>query len=397
MLHSLTAHLGLGLLGALLAVTDARAGTLRVDILDVGQGDSILIRSPAGKAVLIDAGDGKADVPPILAREGVTALDLVVGSHPHADHIGGMDEVLEALPVKVYTDNGLPHTTATYSKVMALVEEKGAAYRAAQVGQVYNLDDGAKIEVLFPREGKLSNTRSDLNSNSVVLRLTHQGHCMLFVGDAEEPTEMALLDGGLGSCDVLKVAHHGSRHSSTQRFLEAVKPKHAVISVGVGNRYHHPGEETLQRLARMKVDLHRTDLEGQLTILSSEKGLTVKGAHAPALPILATSDEVEAKLGKGGSASRASGAEAMSDDAEGAGVAKSSTAGAGLLDINAATAEQLDALPGVGAATATNILAYRDAHGGFGSVDELDAVSGIGPATMDKLRPLVTVVPRRKE
>jgi len=276
--------------------------------------------------------------------------------------------------------------------------------------QVYNLDDGAKLEVLFPNGVKLTNTRSDLNSNSVVMRLTHQGHCMLFTGDSEEPTEHALLSAGVGQCDVLKVAHHGSRHSSTTSFLEAVKPRFAVISLGVGNRYHHPGMETLQRLQAVGAEIHRTDLEGQLTILSSEKGLTVKGAHDPALPITASADETEARLGKPDKRSRA----ASSDDAGPEDTAPSAKAGSsggrasssasasrppaapgGLIDLNTATREQLLDLPGIGPATADKILAYRQANGRFKTVDELDAVSGIGPAKLAQIRPLLTVTPSR--
>jgi comEA protein len=304
-----------------------------------------------------------------------------------------MADVLKALPVKAYTDNGLPHTTSTYQKVMSEVETRKIAYRTAVRDQVYNLDDGAKLEVLFPSGVKLSNTRSDLNSNSVVTRLTHQGHCMLFTGDSEEPTEQALLSAGLGKCDVLKVAHHGSRHSSTTSFLEAVKPRFAVISLGVGNRYHHPGMETLQRLQAVGAEIHRTDLEGQLTILSSEKGLTVKGTHAPALPITASADETEATLGKPSKGSRgASADDAAPDDAPSrARAAAAPAAAAGLVDLNTATREQLLALPGIGPATADKILAYRQANGRFKTVEELDAVNGIGPAKLAQIRPLVTV------
>jgi beta-lactamase superfamily II metal-dependent hydrolase len=264
------------LLSLIVAWASAWAGTVRVDVLDIGQGDSILIRTPAGKAILIDAGDGQIAVPPMLAELGVTSLDLVIATHPHADHIGGMDEVLDAVPVKMYTDNGLPHTTKTYEEVMKRIEEKKIPYRAAQVEQTYKLDDGAKIEILFPTGTPLHDTRSDLNSNSVVARLTHGDDCFLFVGDSEEPTEDALLQRGLTQCDVLKVAHHGSRHSSTQPFLEAVKPKIALISVGTGNRYGHPGEETLSRLEAIGAKIYRTDTMGQLTALSSGHGVIVE-------------------------------------------------------------------------------------------------------------------------
>lgn len=293
------------LLTLLLAWASAWAGTVRVDVLDIGQGDSILIRTPANKTILIDAGDGQIDVPPILAELGVTQLDLVIATHPHADHIGGMDEVLDALPVKLYTDNGLPHTTKTYDEVMKRIEDKNIPYRAAQVGQTYKLDDGATIEILFPNGTPLHDTRSDLNSNSVVARLTHGKDCFLFVGDSEEPTEQALVQAGLGQCDVLKVAHHGSRHSSTSSFLAAVKPKIALISVGTGNRYGHPGEETLDRLEGIGAKVYRTDTMGMLTVLSTGNGVTVQtGTPRPAGAIATRGERQPARPAEGVTALR---------------------------------------------------------------------------------------------
>jgi competence protein ComEC len=251
------------------------AGTVRVDMLDVGQGDGVLIRTPA-KTILIDASEGEARVASQLKAIGVAALDLVVATHPHADHIGGMDDVVEAFPIKLYLDNGLPHTTQTYLKLMSLIETKGVSYRAAVVGTVFNLDMGVKFEVLFPSGTPLTNTRSDLNSNSVVTRLTYGTTCFLFTGDSEEPTEQALLRAGIGHCDVLKVAHHGSNHSSTPAFLSAVSPSIALISVGTGNRYGHPGEETMARLSSSGATIYRTDQSGPVTAISDGKKVTVQ-------------------------------------------------------------------------------------------------------------------------
>lgn len=253
----------------------AHAGDLRVDVLDVGQGDSILIRTPGGKTILIDAAEDGGHVADQLAQEHVTSLDLVIATHPHADHIGGMKDVVDAVPIKQYWDNGLPHTTQTYENLMADIESKPIDYSPAVVGMVFPLDDGAKLTILNPAGTPLRDTRSDLNANSVVARLDHGKDCFLFVGDSEEPTEQRLLSNGLAQCDVLKVAHHGSQYSSTPAFLAAVQPKIALISVGVGNRYHHPGPDTVHRLVGIGATVYRTDLEGRLTVHSSGHGVTV--------------------------------------------------------------------------------------------------------------------------
>lgn len=259
-----------------IAALPAMAGTLRVEALDVGQGDAILITSPAGKRVLIDASIKSADVVGLLQQRGVTGLDLAVATHAHADHIGGMQAVIEALPVKLYTDSGIPHTTQTYLDLMAAIEAKEITYRPAQRGQSYSLDDGIRIEVLGPPQIPLSNTRSDLNSNSVVMRLSHGANCFLFTGDAEEPTEGELLRGGMEPCQVLKVAHHGSNHSSSDAFLRAVQPEVALISCGVANRYKHPGEETLDRLRSAGAEVYRTDLMGTVVVESDGKAISVR-------------------------------------------------------------------------------------------------------------------------
>lgn len=269
-----------GVLPTLLFAATAFAGDVRVDIVDVGQGDAIVIRTPANKTVLIDAGDRGDDVVSKLAALGVDHLDLAIASHPHADHIGSMDAVVLAFPPKLYVDNGMAHTTQTYESVMKAVETNPAiTYKAGLKGQTFNLDDGAKIEVLLPGEVRFRDTRSDLNSNSVVVRLTHGDDCFLFTGDAEEPTERALLEQGVGTCDVLKVAHHGSGHSSIASFLAAVKPTTAVISVGTGNRYKHPGDETLTRLGDVGATIYRTDRDGTVTLISDGKRIRITTEH----------------------------------------------------------------------------------------------------------------------
>jgi competence protein ComEC len=265
----------LALLCALLIAIPAQAGQLLVDIIDAGQGDAILLRSPDGKTVLIDGGTGRTDITAELRGRGVEQLDLVVSTHAHADHIGGTQAVLRSMPVGVYMDNGVPHSSSKYTDLMATVEELGLAYMEAEAGQHIQFGAEASIDVLWPTKSKLRGTRSDLNANSVVLRLEHGENCFLFMGDAEEETEVRLQVRGLEQCDVLKVPHHGSDHSSTDRFLSKLEPSIALISVGEHNRYNHPGEECLRRLERYGVQVHRTDQQGALRVISDGDSLTV--------------------------------------------------------------------------------------------------------------------------
>lgn len=348
------------------------SGQLTVEVLDVGQGDAILITTPKGKRALIDGSTGNSGESPMpyLQSRGVTSLDLVIATHPHADHIGGLDEVVKTLTVKLFTDSGLPHTTKSYESLMALVESRNVTYRAASRGQSFSFD-GGKIEVLHPGPTPLTGTRSDLNSNSVVTRVSWGGACMLFTGDAEEPTEAALVAGGLGKCDALKVAHHGSAHSSTPAFLAAVQPQLAMISVGEGNDYGHPDADTLSRLQKAGAKVMRTDTQGTLTLTTDGVSLTLTPERGGS-PVTVRA--------------RGAGAGATTNTPTSGGA---TTPSSGLLNLNTASAEQLAALPGLGEKTAAAVVAYRAAHGKFKSVADLDRVEGVGPATLAKLEGLV--------
>ena len=342
----------------------ALAGDVKVHVLDVGQGDAILLEASNGKRVLVDAGTKKSNVVGQLKQRGIHRLDLVIATHAHADHIGGMPDVLTHLKPKIYVDNGMRHTTMTYRRTMAAVEESGATYRGAIQGRVFNVEDDLKLTILHPRSNLLSGTRSDLNSNSVVIRIDHGSDCILLTGDSEDPTERALQQHGIEPCEVLKVAHHGSEHSTSLAWLRAVQPKIALISAGVKNRYGHPDDHTLKRLASSGVKVHRTDLEGTLTVLSTGSGMTVTSSKKapPAPPPVHT--EAHA-------APQVSGP--VQQTAE------------GLININTADALSLDALPGVGPSRAAAIIADRKEKGPFQTCEDLQRVHGIGPKTVAKI------------
>ena len=242
-----------------------------MDFLDVGQGDAALVTSPAGKTVLIDGGLAEAadTVLAFLRGHGIETLDLVFLTHRHADHLGGLRAVVDQHGTRMFLDAPYPHEIQEYEWLLTLLDKKHVPVRQAERGRTIDLGGGARLTLLGPPEPPIANTRSDVNANSVVSRIDFGKVGILFAADAEAQTERGLLDSQANlRAAILKVPHHGSRYSSTPRFLEAVQPLIAVVSVGAGNEYHHPDAQTLGRLARMGTRVFRTDLDGTISIES---------------------------------------------------------------------------------------------------------------------------------
>lgn len=306
----------------------ASGGELTVRVLDVGpvNGDSILITSPAGKTVLIDAGDttrGKAVVD-ALKRNNIQQLDYFIATHPHPDHIGGSPEVFKAVKVLHVIDNGQepagtptatpapanksastqkspksqspktvarkpPSITKFYDDYKAAVSGSGAQYATARPGTKYDLGGGALLTVLAPYEPfftpeKMRTGGNVPNANSIVLRLDYGSFSMLLTGDAEEQTEHQLMTKELDlDSRVLKIGHHGSKYASSADFLQRVKPSIAIVSCGAWNRYGHPAQSVLDRLQAANVKLYRTDLHGEITITSrgAADDIAIKTAKEP--------------------------------------------------------------------------------------------------------------------
>lgn len=268
--------LRLACLAALIIVlsgTALAADELVVHFLDVGQGDSELLQF-AGKSILIDAGtqDMGPRVASYLRDHGVTRLDLVVATHPHEDHIGGLLTILREFPVGEVLDSGQVHTTSTFEALLNLIDQKNIPYTAAERGQTINLDPRLRIEVLSPPARSLG----DLNENSVVLKVTYGAVSFLFMGDAGVAAEGDILQSSHNlDSDILKVGHHGSSSASGIDFLQRVSPEVSVIEVGAGNDYGHPSQRTLSNLQLVGSKIYRTDLNGNIVVTTDGQRYTV--------------------------------------------------------------------------------------------------------------------------
>ncbi|AKU90290.1 ComEC/Rec2 family competence protein [Vulgatibacter incomptus] len=263
----------------LLAPSWAWAAPLTLEVFDVGQGDAMLLTSPTGKRVLIDAGPPEAGerMAKRLRDRGIDALDLLVMTHPHLDHVGGVRAAIAAAPPRLVLDPGTDHPTRTYEQILDELLRRKIPLRIARRGTKIDLGGGAVAEVLAPPEPRLGGKRS-VNANSIVLAIRFGQIAWLLTGDAEPETERWLLreSGSSLRADLLKVAHHGSRHSSTAEFLRAVGPRDAIVSCGAGNDYGHPAPAAIERLERAGAKIWRTDRDGSLRVTTDGKTMRVE-------------------------------------------------------------------------------------------------------------------------
>lgn len=242
------------------SISTFNGDTLRVNYIDVGQGDSIFIQLPNNETMLIDAGEAyKSDnVINYLNNLGITKIDYVIGTHPHTDHIGGLEEVINTFDIGSIYMPRASSTSKTYEDLLTTISSKGLKVKTAKSGVVVLDEDNLKLEFIAPN----SDSYSELNNYSAVLKLTYLDNTFLFMGDAETLSEEEITSEI--KADVIKVGHHGSDSSSSLEFVKKVSPEYAIIMVGEGNSYNHPYQSIIDRYESVGAKVLRTDLDGNI-------------------------------------------------------------------------------------------------------------------------------------
>ncbi len=244
-------------------------GKMHLRFLSVGQGDSALLRTPEGKTILIDGGpdwstlEDLGEYLPFLHRR----IDLLVLSHPNLDHLLSFPEILKRYKVGGIVMSGTENALPRYRQIFNLAAEHSVPILVVAAGQSIEVEDNVTMEILWPPKTMPKGFTKNSNDASLVFMLRYRNHRALFTGDIEKPTEETLVRAHADlKADILKIAHHGSKTSSTDAFLQAVSPSLAVLSVGK-NSYGHPRPEILEKLKSMEVETRRTDLEGTIEVL----------------------------------------------------------------------------------------------------------------------------------
>jgi competence protein ComEC len=252
---------------------------LEVDFLDVGQGDAILIKTPYEQNILIDGGPNTK----VLSQLGRHLaffdknLDLVILTHPHSDHVAGLVEVLRRYKVKKVLMTGVVHTSPDYETFLQEIDKQKIESEKADGPKDISLGNDLVLKILYPLTDLSGQKVEELNNSSIVAKLIYQDNSFLLTGDAEELAEQDLINSETDlKASVLKIAHHGSKYSTTQNFLDAVKPQFAVISVGKNNDFGHPHLRTLDTLKNNQIEYYRTDLQGTIIFISDGQVIKIK-------------------------------------------------------------------------------------------------------------------------
>lgn len=309
---------------------------LRIHYIDVGQADATLLQIKDHDeliTMLIDTGDwNRSDVVSYLKAENIQDIDLIVITHPHADHIGQLANIIEDFHVGEVWMNGDLTTSQVFSNALQAIEQSGVDYYEPTAGEVFDIGD-LTINIVHPGELSLNT-----NNNSIAMHMQYDDISFLFTGDAEQAAEEEMLLGNTRlKADILHIGHHGSNTSNTAEFLEAVNAETGIYSAGVGNSYGHPDDEIIERLKNRKMDIYGTDKDGTIVLETDGKTYRMMTDKQNNLPV--------------------------------------PLKGKACVDINTASAEELQKITHVGEVTASSIIELRPYH----SITDLLDVKGIGP------------------
>lgn len=368
---------------------------LKIAFINVGHGDSILIKTPSGHTVLIDGGrEGQESViKSVLKKFGITKrIETIILSNPNSEHVGGLVGIIDKYDVGRIYGSGMPFVQYNYERFMELIMKKqdqmsetGSSesrladimarkfhyeYFDTRAGDILNWGPDVKVTVLSPHK-LYHNTRSDPNNNSIVIKLVYKKVSFLFTGNVEKDAERYLTaQGSKIKATFFKVPNHGAPYSSNTFFVNRVKPKVSIVMVGKNNKYGYPSRKVLERLKNNKSKLYRTDLNGTIIV-------TTDGIRYNVTPENVTSDtEVITQLYK---------AEKGVEDSGNIYAQKPK------ININTASASELVGLPGLGAFKAQMIVKYRTRRGKFNSVNDLLKVPGFNQAVINKIKDKITV------
>jgi len=259
---------------------------LRVYFLDVGQGDAILIQTPQNQDILIDGGPGKNVINELDKHMTFwnQDIELMILTHPHADHVDGLVEVLKRYEVDQILGFDIDYDSSTYLKWQKLIEEKEIPYNQTLLGDKFILSENLYLEILYPFEDITGQSFEDVNDASIISRLCYFKHCFLFTGDASKEVERKLINNNLAvESEVLKIGHHGSKYSSDIDFINKVNPDYAIIQCGQENRFNHPHSETIKILSDYPpsgdpplaedIKILRNDIDGEIVCKGLEEGI----------------------------------------------------------------------------------------------------------------------------
>lgn len=340
------------------------AGSLTVHYLDVGQGDSTLLLGP-DFTILIDAGrHDRNDVVPHLERLGVTHIDLLIATHPHADHIGQMDRVVRRFSVTEVWMSGATTTSQTFERVLDAIVSSDAGYHEPRAGETQVLGS-ARIEVLNPVR-----VSSDVHESGIALRIRFGDVFFLFTGDIETGTEAAMIARGHDlRAHILQLGHHGSRTSTSPAFLQAVQPSLAIWSASATNQYGHPHAEVVDRIAAASIATYGTALHGSITVTTDGSTFAISTATSTAAQTLPPAQAPPAQALPPAPTQPPTAVPTLAPPAPPV---------ANCVNINTASVQELQAIIHIGPARAEAMIGQRP----FRSVADMTRISGIGPARL---------------